>query len=172
MLNWRIKRLHRYLILIVIRYPASVFLKHPETRPIIKDISDKENNKEELVEEIKSNEVKEKKGEVNINIPEVDFKQIENIKNSENIEKSENDNLNKKKETKIYETITGSIMGTPRMKNIVEYGSTKGYKRPKIKKGKDFIHNPNFIIEGTIKGIKKAPLTLKSLFEDKINNKV
>ena len=140
--------------------------------PIIQDTSNKANEKEEIIEEIKPNEEKEKNEEFNINIPEMDFKKIEKIKNAKNLEKSEKENLNKNKENMIYETITGSIIGTPRMKNIVEYGSTKGYKRPNIKKGKDFIHNPKIIIEGTIKGIKKTPLTLKSLFEDKINNKV
>jgi len=67
------------------------------------------------------------------------------------------------------ESITGSIIGTPRQKNIVEYGSTKGYKRPNIKKGKDFIHNPTILIEGTINGIKNIPRTLKWIFEDKVN---
>ena len=56
------------------------------------------------------------------------------------------------------------------IKYIIEYGITKGYKRPKIKKGKDFVHKPEFRIEGTIQGTKKIPITLKSLFEDS-NNK-
>ena len=37
---------------------------------------------------------------------------------------------------------------------LVEYGSTNGYKRPNIKKGKDFIHNPEILIEGIIEGKK------------------
>ena len=41
------------------------------------------------------------------------------------------------------------------MKNIVEYGSTKGYKRPNIKKGKDFVHNPEIVISGIIGGKEK-----------------
>ena len=40
------------------------------------------------------------------------------------------------------------------MKNIVEYGSTKGYKRSNIKKGKDFVHNPEIVISGIIGGKK------------------
>ena len=93
----------------------------------------------------------------------------ENIKTSKNFK---NEELNIEKNTIIYESITGSIIGTPRQKNIVEYGSTKGYKRPNIKKGKDFIHNPTILIEGTIKGNKNIPLTLKSIFEGKINNNI
>ena len=54
----------------------------------------------------------------------------------------------------------------------MEYGSTKGYKRPNIKKGKDFTHNPEIVIEGTISVIKKIPPTLKSMFEDKVNNNI
>ena len=63
-----------------------------------------------------------------------------NINRPINLEKDKESNesktqikLGKEKGNMIYETITGSIIGTPRMKNIVEYGSTKGYKRPKIK---------------------------------------
>ena len=135
----------------------------------IPDISYNDNKKEEIIEEKKSYEDKEKKTEIKINIPNKNFKLIEDNNNNKDIKNGE---LTKEKETKIYESITGSIIGTPRMKNIVEYGSTKGYKRPSIKKGKDFIHNPKIVIEGTIKGTKKIPLTLKSLFEDKINNKI
>ena len=46
------------------------------------------------------------------------------------------------------------------MKNIVEYGSTKGYKRPNIKKGKDFVHNPEIVISGII-GRKKTLIQTK-----------
>ena len=127
------------------------------------------NVQKEIIEEIKPIEVKEEKIEVDINISDQGIDKKENDKNYKNIN---NIDLNKAKETKIYESITGSIIGTPRMKNIVQYGSTKGYIRPNIKKGKDFIHNPEIIIEGTIPGTKKIPLTLKSLFEDKVNNKI
>ena len=41
------------------------------------------------------------------------------------------------------------------MKNIVEYGSTKGYKRSNIKKGKDFFHNSEIVIKGINGGKKK-----------------
>ena len=55
---------------------------------------------------------------------------------------------------------------------LVEYGSTKGYKRPNINKVKDFFHNHKIIYPGNISGIKKIPPTLKSFFEDKINNNI
>jgi hypothetical protein len=104
-----------------------------------------------------------------VNIDASNIKEKENDKNMNNDLQS---NLNKEKESKIFENITGSIVGTPRQKYLVEYGSTKGYKRPNIKKGKDFIHNPEIVIEGTISGIKKIPPTLKSFFEDKINSNI
>ena len=78
---------------------------------------------------------------------------INNIIKNNEIKKE----LNKEKETHIFENITGNIIGTPREKYLVEYGSTKGYKRPNIKKGKDFTHNPEILIEGTISGIKNIP---------------
>ena len=107
------------------------------------DISTNNNLKEEIIEkEMPLFKNKIKTGNQN------DLMKIkqnkENIKISQNIE---NESLNKEKDNKIYESITGSIIGTPRQKNIVEYGSTKGYKRPNIKKGKDFTHNPEILIE-------------------------
>jgi len=132
------------------------------------DISTNNNLKEEIIEkEMPLFKNKIKTGNQN------DLMKIkqnkENIKISQNIE---NESLNKEKDNKIYESITGSIIGTPRQKNIVEYGSTKGYKRPNIKKGKDFTHNPEILIEGTISGIKNIPPTLKSIFESKINDDI
>ena len=52
------------------------------------------------------------------------------------------------------ESISGSIQGTPSINYYIEYGSTKGYTRPKIKKGKDFNHAPDIVITGTIEGNK------------------
>ena len=63
------------------------------------------------------------------------------------------------------ENITGIIEGTSTMKNIVEYGSTKGYKRSNIKKGKDFVHNSEIVIKG-INGGKK---NIDSNKEEKYN---
>ena len=127
------------------------------------DISTNNNLKEEIIEkEMPLFKNKIKTGNQN------DLMKIkqnkENIKISQNIE---NESLNKEKDNKIYESITGSIIGTPRQKNIVEYGSTKGYKRPNIKKGKDFTHNPEILIEGTISGIKNI---FKENFENNINS--
>ena len=99
--------------------------------------------------------------EENINIPHTKTKE-----NNTEIQ------LKKEKEKQIFESITGSIIGTPRQKNIVEYGSSKGYKRPNIKKGKDFNHSPVILIEGTINGTKNIPPTLKSIFQDKINTNI
>ena len=65
------------------------------------------------------------------------------------------------------ESITGSIVGTPRQKYLVEYGSTKGYKRPN-----NFKHNPEIVIEGTISGIKNIPPTLQSIFQGNINENI
>ena len=59
------------------------------------------------------------------------------------------------------ENIKGIIEGTSKMKNIVEYGSTKGYKRSNIKKGKDFVHNPEIVISGIIGGKKTLIQTKK-----------
>ena len=95
-----------------------------------------------------------------------------NLENNKNLVEPKKEELNKKKENQIYESITGSIIGTPRQKFIVEYGNTKGFKRPNIKKGKDFTHNPEILIEGTIGGNKAKISTLKSLFEDKINTNI
>ena len=119
------------------------------------------NLNEEMIEGIIPGMKKEIKPEMKIDISNKDLKSNEDNKNIKLSENNKNNDLNKEKESKIYESITGSIIGTPRMKNIVEYGSTKGYKRPNIKKGKDFIHNPEIIIEGTIGGKKKIPINNK-----------
>ena len=70
------------------------------------------------------------------------------------------------------ESISGNIEGTPYIKYMVEYGGSKGYVRPKIKKGKDFEHSPNITIAGTIEGNKKFPPTLKNLFGGDINENI
>ena len=58
------------------------------------------------------------------------------------------------------------------IKYPIEYGSTKGYKRPKIKKGKDFVHKPEFRMKGTVQTTKKIPPTLKSIFEGKVKDSI
>ena len=70
------------------------------------------------------------------------------------------------------ENISGSIKGSPTINYFVEYGKTKGYDRPKIKKGKDFYHNPELLIKGIIEGKKNAPPTLKSLFDGDIKGNI
>ena len=65
-----------------------------------------------------------------------------------------NNNININSEKEILENIIGIIEGTSKMKNIVEYRSKKGYKRSNIKKGKDFVHNPEIVINGIIGGKK------------------
>ena len=131
---------------------------------------DNDNIKGEIIEGKIPGLKKEMKPDDVNNIPESkNLQTVEDIILPENEKKEE---LNKEKESKIYESITGSIVGTPRQKYLVEYGSTKGYKRPNIKKGKDFTHNPEIVIEGTISGIKKIPPTLKSMLEDKVNNNI
>ena len=69
-------------------------------------------------------------------------------------------------------TISGNIKGIPSINYIIEYGSSKGFERPKIKKGKDFTHNPKISLEGTIKGTKYIPPTLQSLFEGDIDGNI
>ena len=70
------------------------------------------------------------------------------------------------------ESIFGRIEGIAPVNYGIEYGSTKGYKRPEIKKGKDFEHNPEIVIEGTIEGKKKVPPTLQSIFGEDINGRI
>ena len=70
------------------------------------------------------------------------------------------------------ESISGNIKGIPSINYIIEYGNTKGFERPKIKKGKDFIHDPEVVIKGTIEGKKNIPPTLQSIFGGDINNKI
>ena len=118
-------------------------------------------------------------GSINLNIanPKESINKDDNqvINKAANINAKAHNLKKKEKESQIFENITGSIMGVGKKKNIVEYGSTIGYKRPNIKKGKDFVHNPEILIEGKIvgkKSIKNIPLTLKSIFEDKINTNI
>ena len=60
----------------------------------------------------------------------------------------------------------------PSINYSVEYGGSKGFVRPKIKKGKDFNHYPKILISGTIEGKKDMPPTLKSLFGGDINGDI
>ena len=137
---------------------------------IIEGIIPGEDNK---IIEINKNEPIEDDKSIKISLKENEKNSLNNISNKGKENNINNIELNKDKENKIYESITGSIIGTPRQKYLVEYGSTKGYKRPNIKKGKDFTHNPKILIEGTISGIKKdPPPTLKSIFEENINDEI
>jgi hypothetical protein len=114
---------------------------------------------------------------ININGPNIDNKSFEiNINKSKDIIPNSlkglfsgniDDDIQLKKvdeRLKLFpvESISGSIKGTPSIN--IEYGSTKGYEKPKIKKGKDFNHNPEVIIKGTIEGKRNIPPTLKSIF--------
>ena len=131
-------------------------------------------NKENEKEELKDGAILDIKNSINIdyNMPEANGKLLEDIIKSDNQIK-EDQSLNKENDNVvIYENITGIIEPVSTIKNIVEYGSTKGYERPKIKKGKDFVHKPEFIIEGTIQGNQKIPQNLKSIFSDSIDNKI
>ena len=114
---------------------------------------------------IENNQNMDGNSNVDVNCPNLNQKSINSIKSSQS-------KASKGKDNQVYETITGTIKGIPKTKYLVEYGSTKGYKRPNIKKGKDFVHNPEILIEGTIIGKKRIPPTLKSLFQDKINTKI
>ena len=58
------------------------------------------------------------------------------------------------------------------IKYPIEYGGTKGYKRPKIKKGKDFVYKPVFRMKRTVQTTKKIPPTLKSIFEGKVKDSI
>ena len=70
------------------------------------------------------------------------------------------------------ESISGSIKGIPLINYFIEYGSSKGFERPKIKKGKDFYHNPEVIIKGKIEGKKNIPPTLRTMFGGDINGNI
>ena len=121
----------------------------------IKDTSNK--NKTEIIQGIIIGTSQNKKIE----------KEKESLKSNNkgsfiNINTNIRDNKNKLENG---ENITGSIKSTSTTKNYVEYGSTIGYKRPNIKKGKDFTHNPEIIIEGIIEGKK----TIESNKDNKNN---
>ena len=85
-------------------------------------------------------------------------------KNKEDIINNNNNNININSEKEILENITGIIEGTSTMKNIVEYGSTKGYKRPNNKKRKDFVHNPEIVISGIIGGKKNIDSNKEEIY--------
>ena len=94
----------------------------------------------------------------------------EDIKNTTTINLSnhlkENNNVNIK--LKSSNGLQGSNISNAKdnIKYIIEYGSAKGYKRPKIKKGKDFVHEPEFRMEGTIQGSKIMDENTKSSYNN------
>lgn len=70
---------------------------------------------------------------------------------------------------KVFQVI---IRGMPSINYFIEYGSTKDFERPKIKKGKDFYHNPEAVITGTIEGKKHIPPTLKTIFGKDVDGRI
>ena len=94
----------------------------------------------------------------------------ENIKNITTINLDnhlkENNNVNIKLKSSNGLHSSNKNIVNDNIKYIIEYGSTKGYKRPNIKKGKDFVHEPEFRMEGTIQGSKIMDENIKNSYKN------
>ena len=57
---------------------------------------------------------------------------------------------------------------------VIQYGQTVGFKRPNIRKGKDFEHEPRFSMSGVIEGkpLEKKEYTLKEICGEDINKNI